>query len=87
MIRSESPIGVDGNGKNAPIDALAATVPNTYHMLNSTDPDKRHRVCVFLDTALPETLMRNDLNSAERMAIQWKIATLVSLFTWGLMSD
>ena len=74
MIVSESPEGPEKD----PEDTLGITVTNTDYMLFPPDPEKKWRVCVFINLSQPEMLMRDGLNTAERMTIQWAVANTVS---------
>jgi hypothetical protein len=74
MIISESPKGLE----NDPEESLGCTVTNSGHMLFDEDTMKSWRIFVFINLDQSELLMRDGLNSAERMAIEWSVANIVS---------
>jgi hypothetical protein len=74
MVTSESPEGPEKVAE----EAHAITVTNTDYMLFDPEPNKSWRVFVFIDLSQPEMLLRDGLNSAERMTIEWSIANTVS---------
>jgi hypothetical protein len=74
MIASESPEGPEKD----PEDALGITVTNADYMQYDPEPIKSWRICVFINLSQLELLMRDDLNTAERMTIQWAVADTVS---------
>lgn len=73
----EHPSGPDQDADEA-LGAHALTITNRFFMkFNTTVPNKTWKVFTFLDIDLPEMLLRTDLNSAERMQIQWLIGNTV----------
>ena len=74
MIVSESPEGPE----NDPVDAFGITVTNADYMQYDPEPKKSWRIFVFINLSQLELLMRDDLNTAERMTIQWAVANTVS---------
>jgi hypothetical protein len=74
MIVSESPEGPEKD----PEDALGITVTNADYMQHDPESKKSWRICVFINLSQLELLMRDDLNTAERMTIQWAVADTVS---------
>jgi len=75
MIASEHPEGPEKD----PEDSLGLTVTNyDYMMYGDLDPNASWRVFVFVNLSRLELLMRDDLNTAERMTIQWEVANTVS---------
>jgi len=73
MITPESPEGPE----HEPEDALGFTISNREYMMYDPDPNKSWRICIFINLSQTEMLMRDGLNSAERMTIQWSIANTV----------
>jgi hypothetical protein len=74
MIVSESPEGPEKD----PEDALGITVTNADYMQHDPESKKSWCICVFINLSQLELLMRDDLNTAERMTIQWAVADTVS---------
>jgi hypothetical protein len=74
MIVSESPEGPE----NDPVDAFGITVTNADYMQYDPESKKSWRIFVFINLSQLELLMRDDLNTAERMTIQWAVANTVS---------
>ncbi len=86
MIQKESP----WDPNEAIYPAYGITSLNFEYMELSAAPNKTWRCATFLNTMGVEHLMRADINSAEKMMIQWEIAHVVrslSLFADGLLSD
>jgi hypothetical protein len=77
MIPTESPEGPERDSDDLH-HSLGLTVTNHDYMIyGPDDPNKRWKVFIFINLSQPELLMRKDLNSAERMTIEWSIATTV----------
>lgn len=77
FVAYEHPIGPELEKMENGVYAITFT--NSLHMqFDNHIPDKKPRVFTFLGTAFPEMLFRTDLNSTERMQIEWHIANTVS---------
>ncbi|KAE9369944.1 hypothetical protein N431DRAFT_345678 [Stipitochalara longipes BDJ] len=73
MISSESPAGPEQDAA----EALALTFENHCYMLNNPSTNKSWRSFTFINISQLELLMRDGLNTAERMMIEWSIANTV----------
>jgi hypothetical protein len=66
--------------------SLGITVTNhDYMVYGPNDINKRRKVFIFINLSQPELLMRDSLNSAEQMTIEWSIATTVSPATFFVL--
>jgi hypothetical protein len=75
----EHPLGPDQDAADVQ-EAYAVTFTNRAHILHDIHIIPRYwRVYTYLDLNIPEILFREDLNSAERMQIQWQIANTVRI--------
>ncbi|CZR68810.1 uncharacterized protein PAC_18710 [Phialocephala subalpina] len=57
--------------------AYAMTSFNSAYMRRSQDPNKQWRVFIWLDRHIVEPLLRADVNSADKLMIQWHIANSI----------
>ena len=77
MIPTESPEGPEKDTEDSH-HSLGLTVTNhDYMAYGPNDLNKRRKVFIFINLSQPKLLLRDGLNSAERMTIEWSIATTV----------
>ncbi|EKD17696.1 uncharacterized protein L3040_003578 [Drepanopeziza brunnea f. sp. 'multigermtubi'] len=65
-------------GEDPPGKTLAYTGTNSEYMRYDPTPNKLPRLFTWLSLHEFELLLRDDLNSAERMSIEWSIANTIS---------
>ncbi|CZS92786.1 uncharacterized protein RCO7_10200 [Rhynchosporium graminicola] len=70
--------GEDPQGSEHDPEASAMTSTNYDYMRYDPTPNKIPRVFTWLDYAGFEHLLRDDLNSAERMCIEWSVANTIA---------
>lgn len=74
MDADESPV----NPALAPAPkCYALTTWNDTFMTRSNNPNKEWRVFIWFDYNMVEPLLRNDINSADRMMVQWHVANSI----------
>lgn len=74
MDADESPI----NPALAPAPkCYALTTWNDTYMRRSNNPNREWRVFIWVDRNMVEPLLRTDINSADRMMVQWHAANSV----------
>jgi hypothetical protein len=74
MISSEHPAGPEDDA----LDSLGLTFENHSYMLYDPATNKSWRSFTFINILPLEQLLRDGLNTAERLMIEWSVAETVS---------
>lgn len=82
MIPTESPEGPEKDAEDSHHSLGLMVTNHDYMAYGPNNINKRRKVFIFINLSQLELLMRDGLNSAERMTIEWSIATTASPATF-----